>query len=75
MKEPSLDCVKMKASLQRKLLKEWSGLSLEERRKDMRTKALRDPIVGPWLHRVQQAAVHHVQEPPSRYVAKRSHAK
>ena len=46
------DCVKMKNDIQRQLLKEYEGLSLEERKIIMEKEISSDPILGPWLNKV-----------------------
>ncbi len=53
-KKKSFDCVQMKWDIQQKLMKEYEGLTLEERKKLMEQKILADPILGPWYRKVRQ---------------------
>ena len=41
------DCVQMKHDIQQKLMKEFEGLTLEERKKIIADRIAADPILGP----------------------------
>ena len=54
MKPKKFDCVKMKHDIQRQLLEEMAGLSLEEQRRRTEGQILSDPILGPLWRRLRQ---------------------
>jgi len=68
-KRNPLDCVEMKAEIQRKLLSHYEGLSLAERTRAMRQGILSDPILGHWYQRATQKreAASQVAEDPGKY--------
>lgn len=53
MKKKKFDCVKMKHDIQKQLLKDYEGLSLEERRKLTEERIAADPILGPFWRKIQ----------------------
>lgn len=55
MSEKPFDCVQMKCDIQRKLLREEAGMSVEERNRRAEEIALADPVLGPWFRRVLAA--------------------
>jgi hypothetical protein len=52
-KKKEFDCVQMKHDIQRKLMKENAGLSLQERRRRLHKALAADPILGPWLKKIR----------------------
>ena len=46
MKKKKFDCVQMKHEIQRKILKEWQGLSPAEQRRRTLAQIAADPILG-----------------------------
>lgn len=53
------DCVRMKNEIQRKLMAEQAGMSIEQRRRHMEARIAADPTLGPWFQRLRAA-----QRPP-----------
>lgn len=68
----TFDCVQMKWDIQRKLMKEYEGLSLEERKALMEKKISSDPILGPWLKEARREPLEQamVAEKRANYVTK-----
>jgi hypothetical protein len=52
-KTKRFDCVAMKDAIQRRLTKEYEGLTLAERQALMERRILADPILGPWWRKTQ----------------------
>jgi len=55
-KPKQFDCVRMKNEIQEKLVAEQAGMNLVERQRDMETRILADPILGPWFRRLKLAS-------------------
>ena len=51
-KKKDFDCVQMKHDIQRKLMKEYAGLSLEERNRRSDQALAADPILGTFVKRL-----------------------
>jgi len=54
MKTKDFDCVRMKHDIQQKLLAEFRGLSLEERRRLIERRIASDPVLGPFWRNVRR---------------------
>lgn len=69
----TFDCVQMKHDIQKRLRREYAGLSVAERSELIRRKILADPILGPWFERVSKTVVQPsvVAETPAPYRARR----
>lgn len=66
-KPKSFDCIRMKDEIQRRLMAEQAGMTLAERQRDMETRILADPILGPWFLRLGAASTPGLtlaEEPP-----------
>lgn len=50
----TFDCVQMKWDIQQKLMKEYEGLSLVDRKVLMEKAISDDPILGPWMERARR---------------------
>ncbi|MBM3859182.1 MAG: hypothetical protein FJ395_05980 [Verrucomicrobia bacterium] len=73
MKKKAFDCVQMKWDIQRKLRKEYEGLTVAERNRLAEAKILADPILGPWWRKVRKRSVEPmtVAESPAVYRPRR----
>jgi hypothetical protein len=49
----------MKWDIQQTLMKEYDGLSLEDRKRLMEKEISNDPILGPWLYEVRRKTLKH----------------
>ncbi len=54
-KDKRFDCVEMKWDIQKKIQKEYSGLSEQEAHRIQMEKVMRNPILGPFCRKVQSA--------------------
>jgi len=57
MKDKKFDCVKMKWEIQRKIAKEFSGVSDEQAHEMQMENVLQNPILGPFCKRI-----HHIDK-------------
>jgi hypothetical protein len=55
MKKKNFDCVQMKHEIQKKLMKQTAGLTLEERNRRLEKSLASNPILGPFLKKVSAA--------------------
>lgn len=55
MKKKSFDCVQMKWDIQRKQRQELAGMSEADKRRVLMDRIRADPILGPFIQRVNQA--------------------
>lgn len=57
MKQPKhFDCVQMKWKIQEQLAKEFAGVPEEEAQRRMNERVAADPILGPFLKKVQEVS-------------------
>jgi hypothetical protein len=57
MNNPKLfDCVQMKWKIQEQLANEFAGVSEEETQRRLHERVMADPILGPFLKRVQDVS-------------------
>ncbi len=55
--EPSIDCMKIKSEIQRRILAEFAGMPADEVRRVQREQIERDPQLGPFLARVRDVNI------------------
>jgi hypothetical protein len=52
-RKKTFDCVKMKWAIQRRIRRQFSGMSPEESRRAKQRKIEQDPVLGPFLEHVR----------------------
>ncbi len=50
------DCVEMKAQAQEAVRRKYAGIPEDEARRLQREAALQDPVLGPWLAKLEQVS-------------------
>lgn len=75
-KPRDLDCTRMKDQIQRKLMAEQAGMTLAERQRDMESRILADPVLGPWFRQLKAGPPQSlaVAEGPTMYRARKGQA-
>jgi hypothetical protein len=53
-KNKKFDCVQMKCDIQRKLMEEEEGMTVEERIISAEKKIRSNPILGPWFQKIRR---------------------
>lgn len=71
MIEKDFDCVQMKWDIQQKLLQEETELGIEEARRRRDERLRNDPILGPFLKRMEAEEIRRATERLEQLVGKR----